>query len=168
MSTRREWIQIGALAAAAPLAPCQQHEHGAETKPSPRTARYFRPAEITLLEQVVERILPKTDTPGAAEAGVAYFIDWQAHTDRRRGAALRRDLNWVRRKGFGGKDVSGQVALLTAWSQGAGEPLRIFQLFKGLTIDGYYGTREGLQTELGWNANTFLREFPGCTHPEHA
>ena len=35
------------------------------------------------------------------------------------------------------------------------------------TIDHYYATREGLQQELGWNANTYLTEFQGCTHEEH-
>ena len=35
------------------------------------------------------------------------------------------------------------------------------------TIDHYYATREGLQQELGWNANTYLTEFKGCTHEEH-
>ncbi|MDP8981634.1 MAG: gluconate 2-dehydrogenase subunit 3 family protein, partial [Acidobacteriota bacterium] len=38
---------------------------------------------------------------------------------------------------------------------------------KDLTINGYYGSREGLVTELGWHGNTYLAAFPGCTHPEH-
>ena len=41
------------------------------------------------------------------------------------------------------------------------------RLLKGATVDAYYSTREGLNTELGWNGNTFLTEFKGCTHKEH-
>ena len=45
--------------------------------------------------------------------------------------------------------------------------LEFFTLLKGATVDAYYSTQEGLKTELGWNANTFLSEFKGCTHKEH-
>ena len=54
----------------------------------------------------------------------------------------------------------------------AAEPVRDFdaelrKLVKDLTIEGYYTSKPGLTVELGWNANTFLSEFKGCTHPEH-
>ena len=61
-----------------------------------------------------------------------------------------------------------QVALLKAFSQEQGTSrAAFFKTMKDQTIDGYYGSKEGLTQELGWNANTFLKEFPGCTHPEH-
>jgi hypothetical protein len=44
---------------------------------------------------------------------------------------------------------------------------KAFTLLKDLTIDAYYRTKAGLMQELGWNANTYLPEFKGCTH-EHA
>jgi len=44
---------------------------------------------------------------------------------------------------------------------------QFFAVLKGAAVDAYYSTREGLNMELGWNANTFLPEFKGCTHKEH-
>jgi Gluconate 2-dehydrogenase subunit 3 len=168
MSSRRDLIQIGAVLTARAVAG-QEHRHETkETAPAAKTARFFRSGEMELLAKLVDHIIPRSDTPGAADAGVHYFIDWQAHTSKARGAQLRKDLQWVARQKFAAADHAGQVAMLTAWSKATGEPRRIFQTIKELTVDGYYGTREGLQMELGWNANTFVREFKGCTHPEHA
>ena len=60
------------------------------------------------------------------------------------------------------------MALLERLNRESGtEGARWFRLLKDTTIDQYYGTREGLQKELGWDANTYLPEFKGCTHPEH-
>ncbi|HEU0122148.1 MAG TPA: gluconate 2-dehydrogenase subunit 3 family protein [Bryobacteraceae bacterium] len=168
MSSRRDLLQIGAAVAAASVS-AQDHSHDAkDTAPSPKTARFFKPAEMSLLAVIVEHILPRTATPGAADANVHYYIDWQCHTSAQRGAQIRKDLSWIARQKFAKASHAEQVRLLTGWSKASGEPARIFQSFKDLTIDGYYGTREGLQMELGWNANTFLREFKGCTHKEHA
>jgi hypothetical protein len=61
-----------------------------------------------------------------------------------------------------------QVAILTPVSVETSSPGgKFFKLAKDVTIDAYYSTREGLLTELGWHGNTFLKEFKGCTHPEH-
>jgi hypothetical protein len=166
MNSRRDLFQIGAALAVGGAVEAQEHNHADKpSAPAPRVARFFKPAEMELLAALVDRIIPRSDTPGAADANVHFYIDWQCHTNARRGAQLRKDLNWIRKQKFLRGD---QVALLTAWSRSNGEPRRIFQTIKELTIDGYYGTREGLQMELGWNANTFVREFKGCTHPEHA
>lgn len=172
MPTRRHLLEgTAALAAGAPLLTAQDHSQHGLTQvagTAPRVARFFNRREMALLAQLVEQIIPRSDTPGAADAKVHYFIDFQAHTNRRLGARLKRDLSWIRKQGFEKADAAGQVALLTAWSATKGsEPYRVFRQLKDLTIDGYYGSQEGLAQELGWNANTFLREFKGCTHPEH-
>jgi len=169
MSSRRDLLQIGAALTAASVSG-QQHQHGTEPEAAParKKAKYFKPAEMDLLAKLADHIIPRSDTPGAADANVHFYIDWQSHTNPARGAQIRKDLAWIRGQKFAKKDAAGQVELLTAWSKSTGEPRRIFQSFKDLTVDGYYGTREGLHVELGWNANTFLREFKGCTHKEHA
>lgn len=172
MPTRRHLLQgSAALAAASPVLTAQDHsQHGLTqvTGTAPKVARFFNRREMALLAQLVEQIIPRSDTPGAADANVHYFVDFQAHTNRRLGAQLKKDLAWIRKQGFDRADGARQVALLSAWSAAKGtDSYRVFKQIKDLTIDGYYGSQEGLTQELGWNANTFLREFKGCTHPEH-
>ena len=172
MKDRRSVLKATAgLVAAVPFLEAQDNsQHGflQIEKPPLKRARFFNQQEMTLLEQLVEQIIPRSDTPGAADANVHYFVDFQAHTNAKLGAQIKKDLAWVKKHGFGKGDAAKQVALLTEWSKANGtEPYRVFKQLKDLTIDGYYGTKEGLTQELGWNANTFLREFKGCTHPEH-
>ena len=38
---------------------------------------------------------------------------------------------------------------------------------KDATIRGYYTSEIGIHRELTYQGNKFLREFVGCTHPEH-
>ncbi|MGB2715685.1 MAG: gluconate 2-dehydrogenase subunit 3 family protein [Vicinamibacterales bacterium] len=38
-------------------------------------ARYFTPAQLTIAGAIADRIIPRTDTPGAADVGVPAFID---------------------------------------------------------------------------------------------
>ena len=165
MSSRRDLLQIGAALTAGAVVAQEHHASDNEIAPAKKVARFFKPNEMELLAKLVDRIIPRSDTPGAADANVHFYIDWQAHTNPKRGAQIRKDLNWIAKQSFATGD---QIDLLTKWSKSTGEPKRIFQQFKELTIDGYYGTKEGLQQELGWNANTFVREFKGCTHKEHA
>ena len=93
------------------------------------------------------------------------------------------DINWLTERAHWGvipdilvaaKGVSGgyaPLAVLTAQQRielltPRGED-PFFRLVKGMTVDGYYTSQEGLAGELGWHGNTFLSEFKGCTHPEH-
>ena len=54
----------------------------------------------TLLATLVDHIIPRSDTPGAADANVHYFIDWTAFTNAKRGAQLRKDLSWIAKRNF--------------------------------------------------------------------
>jgi gluconate 2-dehydrogenase gamma chain len=106
-------------------------------------------------------IIPRTDTPGASDAGVPEFIDRRLTASADLAATLRRGMATL------GPDFTElphdrQVAVLTSITE-----TPFFRLAKDLTIDGYYSSRAGLVEELGWHGNTFLSEFKGCTHPEH-
>lgn len=52
------------------LQSCQQDQLAADWTPA-----FLTPVEGAILTQVVDLILPKTDTPGASEAGCHFFID---------------------------------------------------------------------------------------------
>ncbi len=123
------------------------------------------PSELTLLAELTGRIIPKTDTPGAVEAGVPGLIDAGAGANPQRLQRWKAALSWFAAQG---KTPEARLQVLERISKEKGtEGAAHFALLKNETIDLYYSTQEGLKTELGWNANTFLEKFDGCTHPEH-
>jgi hypothetical protein len=147
MPTRRQVVQAAAVSTALPVIKAQS---------------FFSQAESAVLAEVTERIIPRTDTPGAIDAGVPAVIERAASRDRELGARLREGLARLASQGFAAADTSARIAMLKSIQDGP-----FFKTVKDLTIDAYYTSREGLTGELGWNANTFLPEFKGCTHPEH-
>jgi hypothetical protein len=133
----------------------------------PRAAPYLNAKDFKSMETLVDLIIPRTETPGALDADVPYRIDRQV--------ATRPELQDIFAKGlatlspdFPALPRPQQVSILEAMSESPGTPAgEFFQSIKGLTIDWYYRSEQGLVEELGFNGNTFRRDFPGCTHPEH-
>ncbi len=188
MSTRRDLLRVLAVTPALPsLSPAAQenkevegqpgHAHTGPTikVPVPSKPTFFQPAEFRTVEALSERIIPRSDTPGAKDAGVALLIDKAivAHPTLvetyRCGLA---DLNALSLSSYGQEfallDEQQQIAVLTPLSLDTDSSLgRFFTVVKNMTIDAYYKTEAGLKTELGWHGNTYLPSFPGCDHPEH-
>jgi gluconate 2-dehydrogenase gamma chain len=174
--TRRQVIAaIGAAAAATPGLQ-GQHQHAPELL---QIAAAYQPkvlnaAEMAYLARLTDAIIPRTETPGAADAGVPAFIDRRLAGNSELTAQVRAGmaaLDAAAQQKFGAKfaalDPARAVELLTPISTSHDELGRFFTLIKEFTIDGYYASREGLAQELGWHGNTYLTEFKGCTHPEH-
>jgi hypothetical protein len=45
---------------------------------------------------------------------------------------------------------------------------RFFKAIKNMTIDGYYTSEDWYPSGTTvYKGNTYLKEFKGCTHPEH-
>jgi gluconate 2-dehydrogenase gamma chain len=153
--TRRDaLVTIAALAAAS----------GVEAQTT-----FLSPAELDWLKALVDVIIPRTDTPGASDAGVPVFIDRRLAGNPRMTETFRsgmKALDEASQAKFGAAfpavTAEQQVELLTSRQD---DPF--FRLVKGLTVDGYYTSEAGLKQELGWHGNTFLTEFKGCEHPEH-
>jgi hypothetical protein len=133
--------------AAAALPAAGQHEHPDTSVAVAYTTRVFSEDEMRRVATLVDLIIPRTDTPGASDAHVPEFIDRKLSLD----ASLRERF----------------LAGLRAFDGVLTEDNPFSKLLKGLTVDGYYTSKEGLTQELGWHGNTFLAEFEGCTHPEH-
>ena len=164
---------MAAATVAVPLPGQHQHESTSTFVQiaAPAKPKFFTPAEMEMVGVLVDLIIPRTNTPGAADAGVHRIIDTSVSKSASLQKRWRQGLAWAnaeaRREGVGSfvkLDQPKQVAVLQR-AEKSGEAF--FKLLKDSTIDAYYSTREGLVTELGWNANTFLPEFKGCTHPEH-
>lgn len=180
MPTSRRSVIQSIASAAIGLPASAQHNHPAANEfvqisgtQSSYKPKFFSAQEFETVRILVDLILPRTDTPGAADAGVHRIIDTNVSRDPAAQKVWRAGLTWLEaeaRKG-GGKTFQAlpqdkQIHILeTASEMKTG--LQFFAVLKGATVDAYYSTREGLNGELGWNANTFLPEFKGCTHKEH-
>lgn len=163
MPDRRKTLQtLAATAVALPILGQHQHEASTTGKLPPYQAKIFSADDLALMAALTGIIIPATDTPGAAEAGVPLLIDGSASRNEGLAQAWKNALAWFRTQG---SDHAATIARI-AKEQGT-EGARVFKLLKDTTIDHYYATQIGLQKELGWNANTYLAEFKGCTHPEH-
>jgi hypothetical protein len=86
---RREALRFIGMASAAAAFPgfsqwvfaCSHPSHelslaGMAAVPTPYKALFFSPEQFRLIEHIAGMIIPADDTPGAAEAGVAEFIDF--------------------------------------------------------------------------------------------
>jgi hypothetical protein len=188
MSTRRDIFKIlAATSAAFPALTGAQENKEVETQPGhlhtgpaikvpePSKPTFFQPEEFRTMEALTERIIPRSDTPGARDAGVTLLIDKAIIADPtlvhpfRAGLA---DVNAVSLRGYGHEFVAltedQQIAILTPMSLQPDSSLgKFFSMVKDMTVDAYYKTEGGLKTELGWHGNTFLPKFVGCEHPEH-
>ena len=188
MSTRRDVFRILAVTSAAlPTLTSAQENKEVETQPGhlhtgpaiqvpvPSKPTFFQASDFQTIEALAERIIPRSDTPGAKEAGVALLIDKAIVADPtlmqpyRAGIA---DLNALALNSYGQEfvqlDEGRQISLLTPISLDASSSLgKFFSTVKDMTIDAYYRTEAGLKTELGWHGNTYLPSFPGCDHVEH-
>ena len=159
-STRREALTaIAGAGAAAPAAlDAAHHEY------SPKTCSK---TQYELLADLVDVIIPETDTPGASQAGVARMIDEDAERNASLKAQVTRMLARFERDGFSGLSETHRNLLMADYSTASDERGELFTLLKNMTIDRYYATEAGLVQELGYQGNTFLPAYPGCQH-EHS
>lgn len=104
--------------------------------------------QLATTSAVVERIFPKTDTPGAIDAGVPGFIDvmaggYMAPADQRTLTAGLADVELrsqaAHQKGFAQLSATQQDALLkTLSSEPNGKSLGFFRQIRELTVVGYF------------------------------
>lgn len=130
---------------------------------------FLSASELDWIKAFVDTIIPRTDTPGASDAGVPVFIDRRLAASPLLAVAVRDgmkalDADALARFGaaFPALTDEQRVELLTRRQEDS-----FFRTLKGLTVDGYYTSEAGLTQELGWHGNTFVHEFKGCEHPEH-
>jgi len=167
------------------LADDHSHDHhGQAAKTAPKKAPYktkfFNADQMALIATISELIIPTDEhSPGAIAADVPQFIDLmisespaEAKKTWTDGLAamdkLSQDKNGA---AFNKSTKDQQIAILTEISKNEARPQtqeeRFFRTIKNMTIDGYYTSEIGIKQELQYKGNTYLKEFKGCTHPEH-
>jgi Gluconate 2-dehydrogenase subunit 3 len=148
---------------------------GAPPKPAFLTAEQYG-----AVDALAEVIIPADEhSPGARAARVADYIDLLlAESDRQTQEAWTAGLaalDKASQERFGApfaRLAAAQASdLLTGISRKEFDPQtpleQFFAVTKSATIRGYYTSEIGIQQDLQYKGNKFLREFVGCTHPEH-
>lgn len=177
MKNSRRQVLIG-IAGASALAANEhphedQHQHHFQAPSGPAAAytpKVFNAADLATVGALAETIIPRTKTPGALDAKVHEIIDESISTSKSAQTLWRKGLAEVDtlskklyKKPYSALEAGDQAAVMTELAAKS----KFFETLKNATVDAYYSTKEGLMTELGWNAAIPLPEFKGCTHPEH-
>jgi len=194
METRRDTLKIiGAIGStcafpfgANDLYGQQEHHHAAalaqvQSTRAPFTPKFFSAPEYQTVSRIADLIIPPTDTPGAAAAGVPEYIDNVLTNNSDVQKTMRDGLAWIdsqstelHRKRFVELTEDDQIAILQPLSNAVDRAQAnsigalFFRMIKSMTADGYYTSQAGLVQELGYKGNTVLAAFPGCDHPEHS
>ena len=145
-----------------------------ETNAAPRL-KALSPLQFETLEAFVEAIIPTDDrSPGAKQARVADYIDLLlSEVDRELTlawfgglAALDAEAVSRFRAPFSGLSAGHVDEILQSISRNERAPRTPLETFfvmaKQATIRGYYTSKIGIDEELRYKGNQFLKEFVGC------
>jgi len=139
-----------------------QHTMAAVASGAPAKLEFLTPAQAAEVDAITALIIPATDTPGAREAGVVYFIDRALHTfaaDQQKPFAESLAALDAKRKelfpasgDFAGLAVEQQTEVLRAI-----EKAPAFGFFQFATVIGFLCNPEdgGNQGMVGWKAIGF-------------
>lgn len=185
---RRQWLKTSATVLGASLIPLpavSEETPQAEAKPAASaaktvegksTARFFSPAQHTLVEELTETVIPADSHSGGAKAAkVADYIDQvlRESLDDNQKALWREGLRLIdvmSQHGYGKIFVNAtseeRIALLTLLSDHDEmtelPEVRFFKELKRLTVVGYYTSKIGIHDELEYKGNRILQEYVGC------
>jgi len=142
---------------------------GSAWSPDDYKLQFFTEDENALVDQLSELIIPAdSHSPGAHAAQVSLFADLMIATgDESAKTQWRNGLALIQAEGRKSSisDALAQAAKLAETP--SSEMGQFFVALKNMTIGGYYTSKIGIHQEMGYIGNTYLAEFPGCTHPEH-
>jgi hypothetical protein len=138
---------------------------GAGAQPAYLSAKQFE-----AVSAIADRILPRTDTPGALDVGVPAFVDlmygrYVRAADQAVVAAGLADLETAsgaaHRRGFGQLTPAQQDALLTTVAEASGAKERtFFHQIKELVVIGYFSSERIGKTVLHYDP--VPGRFDGC------
>jgi hypothetical protein len=186
---RREVLRLLATGSLLQLAPTNLFAvlREARTLIQSQTApRTLNAHQFATVKAMAEMIIPRTDTPGASDVGVAEFIDlilteWYDEAERTRFLSGLVDVD-SRSQALCGKtfvdcSTPRQSEVLTALGEnmakevgtrsrplmrrGAGRPANFYAMFRHLTLTAYYTSEAGATQELHFEM--IPEHYQGCT-----
>jgi hypothetical protein len=197
MQDRRQWLKtsatvLGAAVLPLPVVPIEELSGESESAEgfSARAlqaadaeaksgARFFTPAQHTLIEELSETIIPADSHSGGAKAAnVADFIEqtvWES-ADEQKKALWREGLRLMESmsqhyngRSFVAASAEERFAVLKVLSDNEQmtelPEVQFFRELKRLTVHGYYTSKIGIHDELAYKGNRVLMEFVGCGDP---
>jgi hypothetical protein len=167
--TRRDVIKLGAAATVA--ASLAVGDAAAQVA----AGGFLTPAELALLDELSEMIIPADDhSPGARAANVAAFIDarlaeaWDPkdRTEWRNGLTLvDRVSQEMHKLTFMKASPDQRVAVLTRMAQNESDPKtaeeKFFKELKSRVVFAYYTSEIGIKQDMEYKGNTYQNEFAG-------
>ena len=165
---RREAIRRAALLAGVALSPALVTFVGRAQSAAAKT--YLTPAQAAVAGAAAERILPRTDTPGAADVGVPAFLDrfygeFMSEDEQRLLVASLEAIEAAAKAAHGGPFASltsaQQDAVLRAIATSQqGRPPSSFDLLRSTTVLGYFSSERVAKEVL--NYDPIPAGFDGC------
>lgn len=150
------------------------------TAPADQVHRFFNGQEIATIAALSGLIIPADEhSPGTEAADVPAFIDLMISESSAEVKRFWREgllaIDKLSEERFSTVFITAnpdqQVALLKTISKNEYKARsieeRFFVAIKSLTVDGYYTSQVGIHQELNYKGNAYLKNFEGCTHPEH-
>ena len=137
--------------------------------------RFFTAPELATATLLMDMLIPKDARSGSAsEAKVPEYMDFICAEFSSTGEWMRKGLAWLegesQKRWHGGFTVGtvlqrGQLLDAIAWPAKAlpevQEGVAFFNRFRDLTASGFWSSQVGVQ-DLGYQGNTFVREWTGC------
>lgn len=166
--TRRQLLGVAAGAVvAAPLL--------SSVPAAAAAGRFFTQAELTLVDELTEMIIPTDEhSPGARAAKVAAYIDFRlseafdkaVRTRWRAGLqAIDAAARAAHGRAFMACSEAERLALLTTIAQHEKSPKTpadaFFVELKQTTVRGYYSSEIGIHKEMEYKGNTLQDEYAG-------
>jgi hypothetical protein len=163
------------LAAGAIIVPPVFQAKSRARKTQPKTGRFFTQAEFAMVDELGELIIPADDhSPGARAAKAAEYIDQrlaespeeEPKREWREGLKLIDQIsNEMNGRSLMQSSPEQRIALLERIAQNETNPQKpeekFFVELKSRVAHAYYTSKIGIQNELEYKGNTYLREFVG-------
>lgn len=187
--SRRRALGLTAGVAAASLIPSRmllaQDHHGDVVANATAAGQgdwqpeFFAPEDMPTVIALADLIIPRTDTPGALDAGVPRYIDKAMAAEKdfykkrlRKGLVEFQEYCQTTHGGrFHDLTAEQQLAVLESASDkqekvtgDARKANKFFVDFKTRVLDGYYTSYEGLVEDLSRTTKMMFQRYRGCTH----
>jgi len=188
---RRQWLKTSATVIGASLLPASAiaaevpepqntpvapppHPH--ETRAAVTAAKFFTSAQLAMVEELTETIIPADNHSGGAKAAhVAEAIDqYLRETYEEDEKVLWREglrLVDLMSQHYNGKifvnaSPDERIAVLTVLSENSHmtdlAEVKFFKSLKEMTVLAYYTSKIGIHDELEYKGNRVIQEYAGC------